>query len=134
LRRKKFFSSLTKRRDFELVFKEGVPLSSKYLVMYARPNELSFNRLGLSISKKAGNAVTRNKIKRLMREAMRKLLKGLPLNYDFVIVARKSSVEGKLDDFMLDINNFIMKITGVNAILLQEELAKKKPFKKEAPY
>ncbi len=102
--------SLTKRRDFELVFKEGVTSASKYLVMYAKPNELSFNRLGLSVSKKVGKAVTRNRIKRLLREAMRKPLQGVTLNYDFIIVARRSSVEGKLDDFIQDIKRFLSKL------------------------
>lgn len=96
--------SLTKRRDFELVFKDGVTLSSQYLVIYARPNELNCNRLGLSVSKKIGNAVIRNRIKRLLREALRKILHEWPLCYDFVVVAKKSSVEGKLNDFIRDIN------------------------------
>ena len=98
--------SLTKRRDFELVLKEGVTLSSDYLVIYARPNELKFNRLGLSVSKKIGNAVTRNRIKRLLREALMKTLFGLPYHYDFVIVAKKLSVGVGLNDFIRDINKF----------------------------
>jgi ribonuclease P protein component len=99
-----------------LVFKNGVSSASKYLVMYARPNELNFNRLGLSVGKKAGKAVTRNRIKRLLREAMRRLLQGLPLNYDFVIIARKSSLECELADFIRDIKKHMDKITGVNAM------------------
>ncbi len=102
--------SLTKRRDFELVFKEGVTSASKYLVMYAKPNELSFNRLGLSVGKKVGKAVTRNRIKRLMREAMRKLLQGVALNYDFIIIARRSSAEGELNDFIQDIKRFLTRL------------------------
>lgn len=99
-----------------MVFKEGVALASKYLVMYARPNELTFNRLGLSVGRKVGKAVTRNRIKRLLREAMRKLLQGFTLNYDFIIVARRSSVGGKLDDFIRDIRRFMIKITEVNTV------------------
>jgi len=99
-----------------VVFKNGVSSASKYLVMYARPNELNFNRLGLSVGKKAGKAVTRNRIKRLLREAMRRLLQGLPLNYDFVIIARKLSLECELADFIRDIKKHMDKITGVNAM------------------
>jgi len=101
---------LTRRRDFQLVFNEGVNFASKHLVMYARPNELDFNRLGLSISKKVGTAVTRNRIKRLLREAMRRLLQEFSLNYDFVIIARKSSVEEGLDDFIGDIRRFLKRL------------------------
>jgi ribonuclease P protein component len=108
--------SLTKRRDFESVFKEGATLSSKYLVMYARPNKLSFNRLGLSVGKKVGKAVTRNRVKRLLRESMRQLLKDGVFNYDFVIVARKSSAEAELNDFVRDIKRLLLKIAEVNAV------------------
>lgn len=105
--------SLTKRRDFERIFKEGVTLSSDYIVIYATPNELNFNRLGLSVSKKIGNAVTRNRIKRLLREALKKTLCEWPYKYDFVIVAKKSSVEGKLNDFIRDINKVKDNITAL---------------------
>ena len=106
-----------------MVFKEGVTLASKYLVMYARPNKLTFSRLGLSVGKKTGNAVIRNRIKRLLREAMRKLLRGRSFNYDFVIIARKSSVEADLKDFIRDIKKFMMKITEADTVLLQGDLS-----------
>lgn len=79
-------------------------MSSHYLVIYARPNELNCNRLGLSVSKKIGNAVVRNRIKRLLREALRNFLHGWPFFYDFVIVAKKTSVQGTLDDFVREMN------------------------------
>ena len=100
-----------------MVFKNGVSSASKYLVMYARPNELNFNRLGLSVGKKAGKAVTRNRVKRLLREVMRGLSQGTPLNYDFIIIARKPSVDCELADFIRDIKRHMSKITGMNAIL-----------------
>jgi len=79
-------------------------LSSHYLVIYARPNELNCNRLGLSVSKKIGNAVVRNRIKRLLRESLRNFLHEWPFFYDFVIVAKKTSVQGTLDDFVKEMN------------------------------
>jgi ribonuclease P protein component len=99
-----------------LVFKNGVSSASKYLVMYARPNKLNFNRLGLSVGKKAGKAVTRNRIKRLLREVMRGLSLSTPLNYDFVIIARKPSMECEIADFIRDIKRHMTKITGINAM------------------
>lgn len=101
---------LTKRRDFEMVLKEGVAFGSRYITLYARPNELNFSRIGLSVSKKVGTSVTRNRLKRLLREAMRRLLHELHLNYDFVIVARSSSVECGLDDFIQDIKRFFLRL------------------------
>ncbi|MEW6067910.1 MAG: ribonuclease P protein component [Nitrospirota bacterium] len=102
--------SLVKKRDFEQVFREGLTAASKYLVIYAKPNELNFSRLGLSVSKKIGKAVKRNRIKRLLREAMRRLLKEWPFTYDFVLVARKSSVDANMEDFVCDINKFMVRI------------------------
>jgi ribonuclease P protein component len=114
LRSKNSLHSLTRRQDFESVFKDGIALASKYLVIYAKDNNFDYNRLGLSVSKKIGGAVKRNRIKRLLREAIRKLSGEFPLNYDFVIVARKASVEGELDDFIRDIKKFIRKIKKQN--------------------
>jgi len=76
--RKKPLRSLRKKRDFDLVFRDGFALGSRYLVIYAKPNELSINRLGLSVSKKIGKAVIRNRIKRLLKEAMRKIQEEIP--------------------------------------------------------
>ena len=105
--RKNPLRPLRKKRDFELVFKSGVVSRSRNLVLYARPNELGFHRLGLSVSKKIGKAVTRNRIKRLLREAVRRTVEEAPSNYDFVLVAKKPSAEGGLDDFVRDIKNFL---------------------------
>ena len=106
--------SLTRKRNFESVFKEGTSLATKYLVIYAKTNELDHNRLGLSVSKKIGGAVKRNKIKRLLREAMRKLSGEIPLNYDFVIIARSTSTEAGLDDLKKDIKKFLKNLRTKN--------------------
>ena len=108
--RKGPFRSLTKRRDFDAVFKAGASQASKYLVFYAKPNELNICRLGLSVSKKVGKAVTRNRLKRLLREAMRKGLRDFAPSFDFVLIARRTSTEAVLDDFIRDIERFLLKL------------------------
>ena len=49
--------SLKKNRDFQLVYKTGTSYVNKYLVMYAKENQLGKNRIGISVSKKVGNSV-----------------------------------------------------------------------------
>lgn len=117
--RKKPLRSLSGRRDFELVFEEGISSASQHFVIYARLNDLGFDRLGLSVSKKIGAAVIRNRIRRLLKEAVRKIVGELPLNYDLVIVAKRSSKEGTLDDFVRVIRRFLFKFTRENAVISQ---------------
>ena len=85
------YCPLVKKGDFKRVFETGRRFSSKYLVIYALPSGLDFSRLGLSVSKKTGSAVIRNKIRRRLRESVRRRLADKPLRYDIVIVARTAA-------------------------------------------
>lgn len=105
--RKNSLRSLAKRRDFDLVFREGLTSAAKYLVLYARYNELDWNRLGLSVSKKIGKAVVRNRVKRLLREAVRTMLGNSLQHYDFVVVAKKAAAEARLENFIREIEKFL---------------------------
>ena len=82
-----FTKSLKKNRDFKQVYSAGRPAVNGVLRLYARPNGMDQNRLGLSVGKKTGNAVKRNKVKRLIREAYKIVEPSLKQGYDIVVAA-----------------------------------------------
>lgn len=79
---------LSGRRAFSRVFEGKTRRSRGPLTVYALSNAVGHPRLGLSVSRRVGNAVKRNRIKRLLREAFRLSQHDLPGAYDYVIVVR----------------------------------------------
>jgi ribonuclease P protein component len=81
---------LSRSRDFEAVYRHGRSFASRYLVLYWFPREESEGdpRLGLAVPKSLGSAVTRNRLKRQLREAWRADLGTVPRGRDYVLVAR----------------------------------------------
>jgi ribonuclease P protein component len=79
------------KREFSAVFDHRSRRSDGPLTVYARPNGLKWSRLGISISRRAGSAVKRNRLKRLLREAFRTSRAELPKGYDWVVVVRGHS-------------------------------------------
>ena len=80
---------LSRSADFERVYRQGRSVSNRFLVLYAFPQgHTSEKRVGISVSRKIGGAVVRNRVKRLLREAFRTLDDRVRAGHDFVIVAR----------------------------------------------
>ena len=75
-------------KEFAAVYDARVRESRGPLMAYAKPNDLGHPRVGMSVSRKVGNAVRRNRIRRLLREAFRLMQHDLPRGYDLVIVVR----------------------------------------------
>jgi len=80
---------LRHRRQFDAVYGHKAARHAGPLRVYGVPNTLGFNRLGLSVSRRVGNAVMRNRIKRRLREAFRMLRGKSPAGYDLVVVVRR---------------------------------------------
>ena len=90
---------LNDNRDFLALYKKGRYINSKYSVIYVRPNGSAYNRLGITAGKKVGNAVCRNRAKRLIRLAYRQCEAMLPIGIDIVIVARSILCQIKSDEY-----------------------------------
>ncbi len=73
---------------FDRVFDAGVKSPRGPILAFARPNTLSYPRLGLSVSRRVGCAATRNRIKRMLREAFRRHQHDIAAGYDLVLVVR----------------------------------------------
>ena len=83
---------LSRSAEFERVYRQGRSVGNRFLVLYAFPRTGDTSaegpRLGLSVSRKVGGAVDRNKVKRLLREAFAGEADRVPADYDVVVVAR----------------------------------------------
>jgi ribonuclease P protein component len=90
-------SRLSRSSDFQRIYRQGSSTASRFLVLYSfkRTAETSSDgpRLGLSVSKKLGGAVVRNRVKRLLREAVAASQEHLAEEYDLVLIARPQLLE-----------------------------------------
>jgi ribonuclease P protein component len=99
---------LRTKRDFDRVFAAKIAAADDLLIVFVLPNDLETSRLGLSVSRKVGNAVVRNRWKRLIREAFRKNRESFPRAVDLVAIPQRNAkissgqkVEGSVKKLVL---------------------------------
>jgi len=97
---------LTKNLEFIRVYKTGRRLTSPFFTMYIKKNDLKVTRLGVSISKKVGKSVVRNKIKRRIKEIIRTNYDHIKQGYDIVVSVRPQAVQ-------LDFKGIVREIKGL---------------------
>ncbi|WP_338752427.1 ribonuclease P protein component [Bacillus sp. FJAT-52991] len=85
---------IKKNSEFQSVFNGGKSFANRQFVVYMYKSEQKAPfRIGLSVSKKIGNAVTRNRIKRYIRQSFTELKEQIQPGFDYVVIARKPAAE-----------------------------------------
>jgi ribonuclease P protein component len=88
---------LSRSGDFDRAYRDGRSHANRHIVLYSFPRDADEAgadvRLGVSVGRKVGAAVDRNKVKRSLREAFWGLAESLPPGYDFVLVGRSGAAE-----------------------------------------
>ncbi len=81
---------LRKQKDFSSIYKSGRSVPDRYVVLFYKKNDLSYNRTAFLASKKVGNSVQRNRAKRLMKECYRLNSEKFSEGFDLIFIARNS--------------------------------------------
>ena len=98
---------IKRRHEFKMLFSKGKIVYNRNFTFYYLKNKLSINQLGIAVSKKSGNAVDRNRIKRLIRENYKVLEEKLSTGYNLLISVNKKCEVNKVNFY--DVKNEMEK-------------------------
>lgn len=111
------FISICRNNDFRRIYNRGKYFVSPVVVVYVLKNRTGSVRIGVTTSKKIGNAVKRNRCRRIIKEAVRQLLPGFKKGYDYVFVARGKTPFIKSTDVK---RNILLQLKNTNFLNLDQ--------------
>ena len=106
--------TLKENREFRRIYSKGKSFVSPYIVTYVVKNRRNIVRVGITTSKKVGNAVMRNRSRRIILAAFREILPDIKSGYDFVFVARHKTPFVKSYDVLKHMSNHLKKYGALN--------------------
>ena len=92
---------LKKNYEFKAVLTRGICYKGKYFNVFINKNYKNVNMLGIAVSKKAGNSVKRNKIKRLIRENYKNFEENLNIGYNIIFLWKKQAIFEDFDFYSI---------------------------------
>src|SRR5918999_3407007 len=102
---------LTDSPEFERVYRQGTAYRGRLFSVHAFPNEHGTPRLGLSVSRKVGNAVTRNAVRRRLREVFYSCISEMS-NLDLVVSARPAAAEATFEELREELSKSLGTVGG----------------------
>ena len=103
---------LTDSPEFERAYRQGTACRGRLFSLHAFPNEIDIPRLGLSVSKKVGNAVTRNAVRRRLKEVFHSTIERIPGSFDLVVSAKPAAAEATFEELNQEFLRALGKIGG----------------------
>lgn len=101
------YETVKSKQDFENNIHNGKFKKNKYYVIYYLPNNLSYNRYGIAVSKKLGHAFLRNKLKRQVRNIIHDSKNMFSKSQDYIIMIRKSYLDLEYSKMLIEFQNLI---------------------------
>ena len=103
---------MTDSPEFERAYRQGTACRGRLFSLHAFPNEIDIPRLGLSVSKKVGNAVTRNAVRRRLKEVFHSTTERIPGSFDLVVSAKPAAAEATFEELNQEFLRALGKIGG----------------------
>ena len=106
----KKINTVKKNKEFTNIIKNGIYFKTKYFSLYKYNNNLNIYRIGISVGKKNGNAVIRNKIKRQLRNIADKYKNNYSKGEDYIIIVKKDYSVSFFNEINKDFGEAIIRI------------------------